>query len=191
MSGYRLLSAEEISAGNGEVRVHAVDEYGYYLGLVMPGEGTRVYGPPPPVGAWRLQGGRWVQEPSLEEAKASALSQIDLKAGHVRLRFITDIPGQQATYMRKTEEARDYVEGVYSGLPTPPYLAAESAATGMSPRECAEAILATAKKWNESIGPYIENVRISGKKDVNSATTTAKVAVALANAISTLDAIAP
>lgn len=136
---------------------------------------------------WDEVSRRWVATPTLAARQADAQAAIDQAAGAARLRYITDVPGQQAVYLRKLEQAHAWLAEPV-GDP-PPYIAAEAAATGETPTAAAEAILAIATAWDEQLSPAIEGARISGKRAVSAATTAAEVEAALAAAISTLDNI--
>lgn len=176
---------------NDSVVAHVVDEQGQYLGLVPYEPGmTVVAGPPPTEGTWRFLEGRWQRTKGYEEVAADALDQIDKMAGAVRLRFITDVPGQQATYLRKAQEARNFAEANFNGTP-PPYIAAEATATGKSAQECAQNILFLSSLWEEQIGPAIEILRIAGKKAVSEATTPEQVTAILTSTVAALDGIKP
>jgi hypothetical protein len=173
------------------VLMHAVDEDGNYAGLHTLDEAgyTRVDGPPPGPG-FHHEGGQWVRTLVLADEKKRALDAIDVKAGQVRLRFITDVPGQQATYIRKAEQARAYAAAGYTGT-LPPYIAAEAAATGLTAAECTDTIIGLSDLWEGTVGPAIEQVRIGGKQAVTTAADIEAVNTALATALGTLEAITP
>jgi hypothetical protein len=186
-----LLTAEDLASHNMAVQIHAVDEDGIYAGLVPSGEPgyTQVEGPPPSAGFHRV-GAAWVRTLVLADEKKRALDAIDVKAGQVRLRFITDVPGQQATYIRKAEQARAYAAAGYTGT-LPPYIAAEAAATGLTAAQCSDTIIGLSDLWEGTIGPAIEQVRIGGKQAVTAAADIEAVNTALATALGTLEAITP
>jgi hypothetical protein len=125
---------------------------------------------------------------SLEELKEAARQAIDVAAGAARMRYITEVPGQQATYMRKLEQARAYAAAGYTGS-VPPYIQAEADAIGDTPQGAADAILATAALWDDVLSPGIEGARIGGKRAVTAANTAEAVQSAVAAAMAALAAI--
>lgn len=178
----------EVDSCDDEV-VHAVDVDGRYLGLVPFEPGTQQVDGPPPAGAhWRHVGGCWVWCPPLEDLQTAAQNQIDVAAGSARLRFITDVPGQQGTYLLKEQQARAYVEAGCTG-PVPPFVAAEAEATGADAGQAAQQIVATAELWAVQIAPAIEMERRRGKLAVAACTDAAAVAAALAAALDALGGI--
>lgn len=138
-------------------------------------------------------------------ARWYALRDIDDAAGMARLRFITDVAGQQAVYMVKLQQAQAYAEAVAldAQAPAPPYIAAEASATGETPGQVTAAILALAAVWNEQVGPAIEGARMGGKAAVGAvadpdpdnqeevSAALAAVATARAAAVAALEQIKP
>lgn len=115
--------------------------------------------PPPGLwvgGAWRLTAeGAWeIADPDLWQdhfaaalaaAKAAATERINAAVGAARAALITDIPGQQATYLAKEAEARRVLAG---DIGDTPYLTAEAAATGRPVADIARTVAATADNWH-------------------------------------------
>jgi hypothetical protein len=81
----------------------------------------------------------------LASLRAAAVAEVNQGAGAFRQRFITDIPGQQATYLGKEQEALAWTEG--ANPDDFPYLANEAAATGQEIGDVVALILATATTW--------------------------------------------
>jgi hypothetical protein len=106
--------------------------------------------------------------PSIDDLLAAAQRAIDAAAGAARLRYITDVPGQEAVYLRKAEQARAFRDAGYAGEP-PPYVAAEAAAIDDTPQVACDGILAIAEYWDDVLSPAIEGGRIAGKRDVSAA----------------------
>lgn len=153
--------------------VHGADAAGRYLGLVPKEQAAFVLlGPPPSGDGWRWDGaqGAWARRPTLDEAREAALRDIDLAAGQARTRYITEVPGQQATYLAKAEQAATFKGAGYEGE-APAYVKMEAQATGMTTQQAADTILATKAAWETTIGPRIEYLRRSGKIAVTSAST--------------------
>lgn len=167
--------------------VHGVDANGHYLGLVPPEAATAVSsGPPPDLRAAWLWQARWVYITPLSEACADALVAIDVAAGMARLRYITDVPGQAATYAEKRTQAQAYVAAP-DGL-VPPFVQAEADAMGATAMQSAQYILATAQAW-EQIGPAIERERRRGKLAVQAAATPGECQACMQAAIEALAAV--
>lgn len=94
-------------------------------------------------------------------------SKIDREAGAFRCRFITDVPGQQATYLDKERQARDLLADPEGG--PFPRIAAEAQVRGIDQVEMALIIVATADQWR-AIDTAIEAARIGAKLAVSAAT---------------------
>lgn len=126
---------------------------------------------------------------SLAAFASDMLAHIDAKAGYVRAQYITIAPGQEATYMLKAQQARDYIAAAYAGA-VPPLIAAEMGATGAdAPTACA-AIVGQESAWGE-LAAAVELARLSGKRAVRAAATEADAAAALAVAIEQLNGLLP
>lgn len=115
----------------------------------------------------------------LSAVKARALAAIDEAAGKVRVKYITDIPGQEATYLAKAQQAKAYKDAGYTG-DVPPFIAAE-AQYGLTAQQVADRVLLLEAQWQGVIGPAIEGARVGGKDAVNAAVTTQEVETAVAN----------
>jgi hypothetical protein len=61
--------------------------------------------PPPPTATERAE----AAAAALARARTAAIMRINTRAGHLRLRVYTDIPGQDALYLEKRAEALAYV----------------------------------------------------------------------------------
>ncbi len=104
-------------------------------------------------------------------ARLRAQRDIDRAAGAARLRYITDVAGQQAVYLVKLQQAQAFLAAreLDAGAMPPPYIAAEAAAVGMTPQDVAAEIVALATHWNDVVGPQIEAARLGGKAAVEAA----------------------
>lgn len=129
---------------------------------------------------------------TLNLLKFEAKRQIDLEAGAARLRYITDVPGQQAVYVTKRDQAAAYIAAVAADpeadpLPTPgAYIAAESSALNITPLQLAQEVMALSALWEGTLSPAIEALRISGKAAVSAAQDEAGVIAARDAAIQAL-----
>lgn len=103
------------------------------------------------------------------------LAEIDRQAGEIRLRFITDIPGQQMVYLSKAAEAQAHLAEPEGNFPL---LEAEAAATGETLAVVAQRVRTTAAQWT-AIAALIEGARYGTKQAVRAAETPeAKLAAA-------------
>lgn len=142
-------------------------------------------------GRSRLVDGEIVAAPivdSLAQLVAQAQVDVDVAAGRVRLRYITDVPGQQATYARKEQQARDWLAAGFAG-PAPSFIAAEASAIGVQPQLLAQQVLELAEFWAEVKGPEIEAARIKHKAAVRAATTESELRAAVELALVELEAM--
>ena len=130
----------------------------------------------------------WVDARQLDQAKSDSQAQVDEAAGRARLRYITDVPGQQATYQRKEQQAREWTEAGYPE-PAPSFIAAEAEALDTTPQAIAVQVITLADFWAYSKGPEIEAARIKWKAAVRSATTLEAVQAALDAALAELEAL--
>ena len=111
---------------------------------------------------------------SKDEVLQTALRDIDLAAGQARTRYITEVPGQQATYLAKAEQAATFKAAGYEGE-APAYVKMEAQATGMTAKQATDTILATKAAWETTTGPRIEYLRRSGKITVTRASTVEEI----------------
>lgn len=140
--------------------------------------------------SWNASAKRWVGVETLPARKRRAADAIDREAGSARLRFITDVPGQEGTYLTKASQAETYKTSGYAGS-VPPYIQAEADATGLTPHQAADSILAQRDAWQDIVGPTIERLRRSHKIAIDAAIDVAAVDVAEAAGIAALRAITP
>lgn len=133
----------------------------------------------------------------VRKARYLASTVIDEAAGRARRRYITDVPGQEAVYLVKLQEAQAYAaaHALDSGATVPAYIAAEASAIGQSAITVANTVIALAGFWNGNVGPAIEGARLGGKAAVAAATgadeaaTIAAIEAARDAALSALEAI--
>ncbi|MEQ1686521.1 MAG: hypothetical protein ABL916_22960 [Burkholderiaceae bacterium] len=173
--------------GNDAEQAHGVDASGASLGVVPLGDAFARTPAPPGPGAgwlWSFELQAWHFTPSLTEAIDAALVAIDAAAGAARLRYITDVPGQAATYVLKLAQAKAYLDGG----PVQPFVQGEAEAMGVTATQAAQFIVATAAGW-EQLAPLIEGARRAGKLAASGAQNLAGVAEAQAEAVGALSAI--
>lgn len=115
-----------------------------------------------------------------------AANDVDTMAGEARLRYITDVPGQQAVYLIKLDQARAYLADTSS---VPSYIAAEAVARGIAPEDLAQMILGVAAVWSGDKGPAIEAARIKTKLAIEAAKDPSAVQIALDVGLAVLKSI--
>jgi hypothetical protein len=126
-------------------------------------------------------------QPSLAEQRARANARIDEQAGVVRLRYITAVPGQEATYMLKERQAEAYKGAGYSGT-APALVQAEADATGQTAPQACDAIIAERDLWITKAAA-IEKERRKGKRAVAAASTQASIETARDAALAALETL--
>lgn len=162
--------------------------------IVLPGwiAGGQYYPVPPAPNnssEWDWDLKQWVaSSDEFDRLVAQALASVDNAAGAARLRYITSVPGQAETYIRKEQQARTWAASGYTGA-APSFIAAEATALGLDPQDVADEIIATADDWENGKGPEIEAARLQGKAAVRAATTESALSAAELAAIAALQAI--
>ena len=74
--------------------------------------------------------------------------EVNTAAGKARVRYSTNIPFQEASYQLKEAEVYRYRDAGYpEDLSAYPFTYAESDATGQTPREAADSIIALSQQW--------------------------------------------
>jgi hypothetical protein len=118
-------------------------------------------------GMWESwENGGWVVDQRLT---TQLHEKIDREAGEFRKLFITEVPGQAMTYLRKEQQARAYMvdpEGSY------PLLAAEAEALDKTVEDVALSVVGMSDQW-ALIGDAIEARRLRAKKEVTAGPTAA------------------
>lgn len=180
-------AATEVESNDAE-QAHGVDASGASLGVVPLGKCFAHTAPPPGPGAgwlWSFEHQAWHFTPSMVEAIEAALVAIDAAAGAARLRYITDVPGQAATYTLKLAQAKAFLE---NDKTSQPFVQAEAEAMRATPTEAAQFIVATASGWAQ-LAPVIEKTRRAGKLAASGAQNLKGVAEAADAALVALNAI--
>lgn len=143
--------------------------------------------PPPPPSEAELAA---QAEAELHGAKLNGAQVIDDLIAAARLRFMTQLPGQEAIYLAKEAEARVYV----ATMPEPntledfPYLAAEVGITASSPRDLALIWLRKGAQFR-GLGAATENRRMTARKALAAAATLDAVNDVLNSLSADLDAL--
>ena len=149
-------------------------------------EGTLTPIPPgPAIGAYLAS-----QSETLPDVQQRGCDVIDAAAGAARARFVTIAPAQDSTYTAKYAQAQAYIAaGSPDDASAYPWIAGEATATGKSPKETAEIIVAAGDKWANVIGPKIEGLRIATKEKISAATTVDAALDAMREGLVSLQAI--
>ena len=124
----------------------------------------------------------------LEAAQKEALAQVDLVAGVKRQKFITVSPGQDMTYARKLERAKEYANTANPVDTDFPFLKMEADATGLTVYELTQVVLNMDAFW-EAAGSQIEAARRRAAETIKSASTLTEITEAQAFMTSELEAI--
>lgn len=122
----------------------------------------------------------WLTRLPLEEAQEWARGEVNDQAGDRRCVYATDIPFQDALYLRKQQEAQGPMPG-YPAFPYPgflndsepgpdkyPVLYAEAAGRGITPAELAQEYVANAVMWPQVLAA-IEAVRVPAGDTIRAA----------------------
>lgn len=125
--------------------------------------------------------------PLLADVLAASLAAIDTAAGAARSRYITTVPGQEATYLIKAQQARDYQAAGHTGT-VPSLVQAEADATGETPQLACGRILAEEAAWIAKAA-QIETARRRGKIAAQAAADVPAVEAARDVAIAELAAL--
>lgn len=118
-----------------------------------------------------------------------AAGEIDDAAGRARSRYLTTVPGQEATYAAKYSQAQAYIAAGYPTATLYPWIAQEASRTGLTPSQAADRIKATGDGWANVIGPAIEGLRIGGKDGLAALLTIPDVLTHCRNVIAALEAV--
>jgi hypothetical protein len=97
--------------------------------------------------------------------RVSYAASVDQDADKIRSMFITNTPGQIATYLAKEAEARAVLAG---GSGSTTFLSAEADALGITVAELAAEVVAQADQWRP-IGARIEAARRKAKVQLSEA----------------------
>jgi len=112
--------------------------------------------------------------PPLDEVKEQTIAKINRLAGRARQQFITDVPGQSATYLLKMDEAKSAIAVLAARGNLDPnnylILAAESIATGIPLDALAREVVQIGGEWHR-VAAVIEGLRRGAKVATEAAKT--------------------
>lgn len=124
----------------------------------------------------------------LDLYKAEAAKTVKSVVGNARLNYITDLPGQDAIYQAKENEATAYLAATSPTLADYPLLNAETGITAPTATELANLWITMAQQWR-SVAAQLEAARMIANASIGSATSVAEVEAALTNLETTIAAL--
>ena len=125
----------------------------------------------------------------LPSAKKEHIDLVNKTAGEARVRYVTDIPFQEAAYQAKEVDVRRYkADGYPTDLTLYPFTAAEAEATGLTPTQAADAIITQADQW-VFLSVLIEKLRRKATVEIAAETNWVNVSVIANGYIAQLEAI--
>uniref|UniRef100_A4WS53 Uncharacterized protein n=1 Tax=Cereibacter sphaeroides (strain ATCC 17025 / ATH 2.4.3) TaxID=349102 RepID=A4WS53_CERS5 len=123
--------------------------------------------------------------PALEALKAQAVWGINQVVGEVRKRYITPILGQEALYVKKEQQAREWVAAEAPQIEDYKMIAREVGVTAPTADELAQIWLNMAAITEEAVS-RLENIRMTAIYAIRSAAGAADVEAAKAAAFATI-----
>ena len=161
-------------------RVFAVLESGRVVncvvGALVDGVDITDRDPRPAIG-WVYADGEFAPPPAFSRDAAlvrrDAINRVNQRAGESRARYLTDVPGQEITYMLKAAEDARYLVAAESGTPDAlayPMLNAEAVASQATMTDTVTLVATTAAQWKQ-LAAYIEGLRRGAIVAIERATT--------------------
>lgn len=113
----------------------------------------------------------WVPKPvaAIEDRRTAAKNTIDTEAGNARTRFVSAGQLVAEEYLQAENAAQQWTDSGRPASQVPDDVQVWADASGMTPDQAADNILATAANWRTLI-TTIRQIRLSGKAAVDSAT---------------------
>jgi hypothetical protein len=127
----------------------------------------------------QAQYNRLYPAPTLEQARAAAVAEVNRQAGEARSRVGTNIPFQGDLYQMKGDEAARWAVDTEPTAAKYPIMYAEAAARGMEPAAVQAEYAANAQAWPQ-IMAAIEAVRMGSRAQLAAAETVEEIAEILA-----------
>ena len=110
-------------------------------------------------------------------------------AGETRIKYVTNVPFQEAAYQMKEADTRRYkADGYPSDLTLYPFTAFEADATGLTPTQAADLVIAQADQW-VLLSAMIEGLRRKATVSIEAVTDWQQVSVVAQSYIAQLEAI--
>ncbi len=125
----------------------------------------------------------------LPQARQEAINLVNEAAGNTRIKYVTNVPFQEAAYQMKEADVRRYrADGYPADLTAYPFTASEADATGLTPTQAADAIITQSDQWT-GLSAMIEGLRRKASVEINAATDWQQVSVIAQGYIAQLEAI--
>jgi hypothetical protein len=126
--------------------------------------------------------------PSLIQVKAGLCASVDAQADVAYIAIGGPSPGRLAEYQQADIDARAFKAAGYTGE-VPETVQCQCIASGMTPEQAADDIIATAANWNAAL-VAIRSARLIGKGKVNAAETEDLANAEAKSAIDAINAVA-
>jgi len=130
----------------------------------------------------------------LDRTKKDAKYEVDRAAGRARARYTTEVEGQQATYLMKEQDCRDYKAAGYPPDLSPYFFvqaelnAVREVDPSATAQIVADIIIATSEAWRP-LAAAIEEIRRGQKEQIDIASSEATIENLKDAAVLALDAI--
>ena len=125
----------------------------------------------------------------LPHAQKEYVDLINTVAGETRIKYVTNVPFQEAAYQMKEADTRRYkADGYPSDLTLYPFTAFEADATGLTPTQAADLVIAQADQWM-FLSAMIEGLRRKATVNIEAVTDWQQVNVVAQSYIAQLEAI--
>ena len=128
--------------------------------------------------AWRVVNGELVLF-DMEPYRKVAKDRINSLVGDIRLKYITNIPGQDPIYLKKEIEAKNYLSDPSPNMANYPFLSSEIGITAETAYQLAQIWLYMSNMWN-NIAASLEAARLGAQRVIESATTVEQINVVVA-----------
>ena len=136
---------------------------------------------------WRVIEGELVLV-DITQNKLQAKDLVNKRIGETRIKYITNIPGQDPIYLKKEQEARDYIADPDPNMANYPFLSAEVGITAPEAYQLAQVWLYMANAWNP-LAAMLEGLRMSTLNSVDAATTITEIDAAIGTMESYLQSV--
>lgn len=119
-----------------------------------------------------------VEAEALNNRKANTVNAENMKAGESRKKYLTEIPGQQMIYLRKEQEAKDWLTGIIDKTAENfPFIFNEVGLTGDTPDQVAQVFLNSSYMWIQ-LALVMEKDRLLKIQSIKDANTDEELRIA-------------
>lgn len=114
---------------------------------------------------------------------------VNKAAGETRVKYVTNVPFQEAAYQMKEADTRRYkADGYPADLTLYPFTAFEADATGLTPTQAADLVISQADQWM-FLSAMIEGLRRKATVSIEAVTDWQQVSVVAQSYIAQLEQI--